>query len=297
MAPKDSGSQQDVRQESAKLSLADFLETIPPSQLLDVSDLATTRHHPEKNASFDEVCTPDLQLHCTSDACNGTRFFRCTNPAKTPLVATYLVTFYLMYQCSNCQRTRKTFSLAAKLDAEHSATGQVCKFGELPPFGPPTPSRLISLIGPDRDEFLNGRRCENLGLGVGAFIYYRRVVENQKGRILNEIIKVAEKIGPEAGALRTLRDAVQETQFSKALTMTKDAIPQSLLINGQNPLLLLHGALSEGVDGLSDKECLEIASSVRVLLAELSERLAQALKDEVELSKALSTLMTRIVKG
>jgi hypothetical protein len=41
----------------------------------------------------------------------------------------------------------------------------------------------------------------------------------------------------------------------------------------------------------SDEQCLEIASSIRVVLAELSERLAQALKDEAELNKALSRLM------
>ena len=37
---------------------------------------------------------------------------------------------------------------------------------------------------------MKGRRCGNLGLGIGAFVYYRRVVENQKSRILDEIIKV-----------------------------------------------------------------------------------------------------------
>ena len=63
------------------------------------------------------------------------------------------------------------------------------------------------------------------------------------------------------------------------------------MINGHNPVQLLHGALSEGVHELSDEECLELASSVRVVLGELSERLAQALKDEAELSKAVSTLM------
>jgi hypothetical protein len=55
--------------------------------------------------------------------------------------------------------------------------------------------------------------------------------------------------------------------------------------------LLLHSALSEGVHSLSDEQCLELASSVRIVLGELSERLSQALKDEAELSKALGTLM------
>lgn len=297
MASNDTSHEQGVREEPVPMSLVDFLESIPPNQLVAISDLASREFRDEYARKVDQVCTPDLQLHCPSDACNGTRFFRCVNQKKPVLPERDYNFFYLTYLCSNCQDTKKTFSLTAKVDWEESASGQAYKFGELPPFGPPTPARLIKLIGPDRDEFLKGRRCENQGLGVGAFIYYRRVVENQKNRILAEISKVAEKLGTEPEALKTLQRAMQETQFSKALLMAKDAIPQSLLINGHNPMVLLHDALSEGVHGRSDEECLEIASSVRVVLAELSERLAQALKDEAELAKALSTLMSRKKKG
>lgn len=75
--------------------------------------------------------------------------------------------------------------------------------------------------------------------------------------------------------------------------MAKDAIPESLLINGHSPIKLLHSALSEGVHALSDEECLDFAGSIRIVLGELSERLSQALKDEAELTKALSTLMKK----
>ena len=88
-----------------------------------------------------------------------------------------------------------------------------------------------------------------------------------------------------------LRAAIEEIQFSKALRMTRDVIPDSLLINGQNPLLLLHHALSQGVHELPDEQCLELASSVRIVLGGLSERLSTILKDESELQDAVSTLM------
>ena len=57
-------------------------------------------------------------------------------------------------------------------------------------------------------------------------------------------------------------------------------------------MMLLHAALSEGLHGRSDRECLEVASSVRVILMELSERISQALKDEAELNHALSKLLS-----
>ncbi len=295
MASIDTTHGQGAKEKPASMSLADFLESIPPGPFVSISDLAIA----EQSRGFwmDQLRTPDLQLHCPSDACNGTRFFRIVGEREFPLDAKYCQYFYVTYRCSNCQKTQKTYSLGAVVDVKGSPTGRAFKFGELPPFGPQTPSRLITLIGPDRDEFLKGRRCENQALGVGAFTYYRRVVENQKNRILAEISKVAEKLGTEPGALKTLQSAMQEVRFSKALSIAKDAIPQSLLINGHNPMVLLHAALSEGVHARSDEECLEIASSVRVVLAELSERLAQALKDEAELAKALSTLMGRKKEG
>lgn len=198
--------------------------------------------------------------------------------------------FYLYYKCSNYLKSTKIFSLClSEIDFDKN-TALTYKYGEYPIYGPPTPSKLIKMLGPDRDIFLKGRRCENQGLGIGAFVYYRRVVENQKNRILDEIIKVATKIGAQQDSLKKLNDAKQETQFSKALASVRDAIPQSLLINGRNPLTLLHSALSEGLHGRTDEQCLEIAQAVRIVLAELSERLSQALKDEAELNGAVSRL-------
>lgn len=280
-----------VKEEIQYQTISEFLEGTPPNQLIHISDLA---QHKSTNYGWRAVMrTPEIQLHCDHENCNGIRFFRCVSGADRILESKEHSFFYITYRCSNCQKVQKTFSLAAKVDANEEPQGECYKFGELPTYGPPVPPKLIKLIGPDRDEFLKGRRCENQGLGVGAFIYYRRVVENQKNRILEEIIKVSAKIGAPAEKLKTLKEAVDETQFTKALNMAKDALPESLLINGHSPILLLHSALSEGVHALTDEQCLELAGSVRVVLGELSERLSQALKDEAELVKALSTLIRK----
>ena len=115
------------------------------------------------------------------------------------------------------------------------------------------------------------------------------MVENHKDQILDEIIKVSKKIAPEM--VDGLELAKKENQFSKAVESVKNGIPQALLINGQNPLTLLHSALSEGLHAQTDEECLDLAHDVRVVLSELAERLGQALKDEAELNKAISRLM------
>jgi hypothetical protein len=76
-----------------------------------------------------------------------------------------------------------------------------------------------------------------------------------------------------------------------SITSVKDAVPQALLINGRNPLSLLHSALSVGLHDKADEECLELAHGIRVVLVELAERLGQALKDEAELNSAVSRLL------
>jgi hypothetical protein len=167
------------------------------------------------------------------------------------------------------------------------------KYGEVPEFGPPTPARVIALIGPDRDMFLQGRRAENQGFGIGAFAYYRRVVENQKGRIIHEIAKASDKLGASEEMMDELARVEKEKQFSKAIDQIKAGIPAALLIDEQNPLTLLHTALSQGIHSDTDNECLEIAQEIRLVLTELAERISQALKEEKELKDAVCRLMAR----
>jgi len=284
--------QEEVKEEIEYQQISEFLENTPPNQRIHISDLVTVSGSAYNGFHY-KIRTPEIQLHCQHERCNGTRFFRCISGDDNYINLKGFNFFYVTYICSNCQKVEKTFSLAAKVNDSGAAQGECYKFGELPTYGPPIASKLMKLIGPDREEFLKGRRCENQGLGVGSFIYYRRVVENQKDRILGEIIKVSKKLGASKTNLETLEKAVKETQFTKALDMVKNSIPESLLINGHSPIKLLHSALSEGVHALSDEECLELAGSVRIVLGELSERLSQALKDEAELTKALSTLMNK----
>jgi hypothetical protein len=275
--------------EPDKQTFAEFLESSPPNQLILISDLMMSKRV-GNSPSGEFLKTPEIQLHCSNETCNGVRFFRCVTGFNLHLSFNESKDVFLKYRCANCQKSVKTYSVTATR-SEDDEFGSLYKFGETPIFGPPTPARLLKLIGPDRDTFLKGRRCENQGLGVGAFVYYRRVVESQKNRILKEIIKVLERLGASKENIAILDTAIAETQFTKALEIAKPAMPESLLVNGHNPLKLLHNALSDGIHNMSDEDCLGYAASVRVVLGELSERLSQALKDEAELTHAISRLL------
>jgi hypothetical protein len=268
----------------APRSFAEFLESAPPDTPEIVTGLVS---HEVSGAGvrYDTLKRPEIRLYCESERCNGIRVFHSGTSAVLRTDSEYE---FLHYVCRNCAESEKTFALLVNKSSE-----TVLKLGEVPAFGPHIPARLITLVGADRELFLKGRRAELRGLGIGAFAYYRRVVEDKKGAIIEEIQKVAARLGAPSETLTLFAVAQAESQFSNAIDKIKAAIPQSLLINGQNPLTLLHSALSEGLHTKSDDDCLELATSIRLVLIELADRIAVALKDEAELKKAVNRLLKK----
>ena len=265
-------------------SLAEFFESSPPNVRIEISDLFSTGNPVS-------IREPDIQLHCSSDLCNGTRSFR--NKSSTSYVSDGWNFKFIQYVCRNCESVGKTYALAVWLPKERNGSGIGLKLGEVPQFGPHVPSRVITLVGPDREIFLRGRRAESLGLGIGAFAYYRRVVENQKGRIIREIGKAAKRLGATPATMLLFEKAQAETQFTNAIDAIKAAIPERLRIKGHNPLTLLHTPLSEGIHQLTDERCLELATSIRVVLTELADRISLIMQDQKELDDAVSQLLNR----
>jgi len=266
-----------------RISVKEFFEDVHPGKPVLIRNLAARDH---QYAHF--LQTPAVQLHCETASCQGIRFFEPTERKQSSPEKD--ANHFLRFVCRNCKTYSKTYAFWSYVDKD-KVNGQLMKFGEDPPFGPPTPARVITLIGSERDYYLKGRRSENQGLGIAAFAYYRRVVENRKTHIITEIIRVAQKVGASQEVLDELVKAQAETQFSRAVDTIKHGIPQSLLIDGHNPLTLLHSALSEGLHAQTDAQCLELATSIRVVLTELVDRMSLALKEEEELSTAVSRLL------
>jgi hypothetical protein len=269
--------------ENIKMSLKDFLEQVPPYENVRIEDLA-------QNSTQGYINRPAIETYCNSKKCGDIRYFDCAEVYSELTDGEYNIVG-LLYRCRHCLEGHKWFSLLT-VKFKLSRSGDAIKLGELPQFGDPVPPRVISLIGPDRELFLKGKYSEDQGFGIGAFAYYRRVVENQWQRLIDEIVRVLTHLKKSPEQIEIFEKAKKENQFNKAVTSVKDAIPESLLIDGcHNPLTLLHQALSEGVHVLSDDECLDRAKSIRLILFELSERLSNAMKEHSELKQALSKLL------
>ena len=80
------------------ITFAEFLETPPPGQLTKVVVLYSRKVG--QREIYYELIVPEIQLHCTSDTCNGPRFFRYkegslrliaahrSKPLPSPFIAT-----------------------------------------------------------------------------------------------------------------------------------------------------------------------------------------------------------------
>lgn len=139
-----------------------------------------------------------------------------------------------------------------------------------------------------------GRRSEADRLGLGAFTYYRRVVEGLKDEIFDKMIKVAEQEETHAELIDQLKKAKEHRQFEASFKEIKGALPRRLLIDDMSPISLLNTSLSNGIHAHSDADCLEVAQDVRLVLGHLLKRLDELLRaDDGHVRAAVKRLHTR----
>ena len=193
MAEKQKRPDETPSDKQTTITFANFLESVPPSQKRIVSGTIEATYAGDTH----QLNLSDILIFCPSEECNGSRVFRYEGEKR--YIRPKDNDFFIDYICSNCRKSHKLFALRVEGPSAQNLV-VLYKYGEMPPFGPPTPPRLLRLLEDQKSLFIKGRRCEIQGLGVGAFGYYRRVVENQKNRILDEIIKVSERLGAQQPA-------------------------------------------------------------------------------------------------
>jgi hypothetical protein len=272
------------------ITVREFLESVPPGQQKRVKDVKGGPFSPQSRQNGAFMRGPDLSLFCeTKGKCGKMQMFKTADTPALGYGDSRLA--FVKYTCRNCDENTKVFALWVTLNEDGS--GSIYKYGELPQFGPPNSPKLISLLEENKDLFLKGRRAENQSMGIAAFAYYRRIIETQKGRILDEIIRVCKAYAASADVLAELEAAKKETRFTSVIEVVKHGLPDVLFINGHNPLTLLHDALSEGLHAETDEECLEVATDIRTVMGALAERMAEALREQKDLSQSVSRLLKK----
>ena len=81
---------EEVKEEIKYQTISEFLESTPPNQIIHISDLSRWNYL-KKNL----IQTPEIQLHCNHEKCNGVRFFRCVSGYSESLSDTSFDFFYV----------------------------------------------------------------------------------------------------------------------------------------------------------------------------------------------------------
>lgn len=147
------------------VSMREFLEGVPPGTTENISDLCGDWYYSASGEAYSYLTLPEIMLYCDTElSCDGFRLFASQDRFEVRPKVRGLE--FAKYTCKNCSKSLKIFAILVDATVRAKA-GKGYKFGELPNFGPPNPPRLITLIRPQRELFVKGRRAENQGMGIG----------------------------------------------------------------------------------------------------------------------------------
>lgn len=215
---------------------------------------------------------PVVQVNMECPKCMSNQTFVMTNKYWENLDSQYSlvkgVVFRMVYLCVHCQKYERVFYV--KVDENKV---WLMKVGQYPAWEIKGDANIEKLLGEHSGYYRKGLVCESQGYGIGAFGYYRRIVEEIIDRLLDEI---SELLSEEE--LTHYQDALVKTKETivtqEKIDLVKDLLPPILRPEGMNPLSALHSALSEGLHAGTDEECLEYAETCREILAFLVNQVA-----------------------
>jgi hypothetical protein len=276
-----------------------------------------------------EANGPPIQLHCPT--CDGERTWNeeasirhvvGLSSDNSPVGAAFYVTavqalgegvrdvsdtivsYY--YRCNGCHTAHVTFMIYFVATKCHDrrlqeralyAKGKMeqrslIKVGQHPMRDIKSNSTLREALGDNEKLYRKGLVSQEQGYGIGAFSYFRRVVDNIIDTILTDIESL---LPPQEQA--TFAAQLAKAQNSKVaadkIEMVKDLVPPILCTAGVNPLNLLYSELSIGLHVETDEECLDKAALIRTCLERLISLLHVQKEQGTAYTKQVQALLDR----
>lgn len=300
-------------EETKVTSSEDFITKSPLFVLIEIDGFA-----PPERITFD----------CETEGCGkGTTWFKVYDPfplgkedsPRSPEVVDWALK-NVAYKCAKCGKSalsvvyremrhekrpanRRGRAPAPPIDLNHPPLPpplvdfaiEVMKVGQYPEPAIALPDALEKNLG--KDSAILYRRsliCRNVGYGLAAAGYIRRVVEDKTNELIEVVASYAEVEGVDPAKVAEIRAAANSasgyTPFEEKLKIAGAVFPDSLRVGGKNPLLGLYGLVSKGIHGKSEKECIEIAESTDYIFQYVFTKLTaetEAKKEYIEKMKKL----------
>jgi hypothetical protein len=153
----------------------------------------------------------------------------------------------LSYSCQHCGMFKRWF-LVKIAEREN----YIMKVGQYPAWDAGNKD-IENRLGEHASYYKRGLSCESYGYGIGAFAYYRRIVEEIIDGLLDEVsgLLTDEELKKYQVALARTKET---RQTANKIALVQDLLPPILRPDNMNPLSALHGALGEGLHAESDEQ-------------------------------------------
>lgn len=124
-------------------------------------------------------------------------------------------------------------------------------------------------------------------LGIGSFSYYRRIIEKELLNILEDISKL-EASDPKLK--RIVSDYKKTRKAHSIYENIYEYLPVSLKSLNANPLKFLYQQTSKGLHSIDDKECLERAEKIDMILKFVIKKIQEENSEILEIRNAIKDL-------
>ena len=193
----------------------------------------------------------------------------------------------LTYSCASCENFNRIFSLRVGKNRQF-----IEKVGQYPPWDIKIGRDLKEILKNHSENYKKGKTCESQSYGIGAFAYYRRIVEDIIGELLEAIQDLI--IGEELEKYQETLEGVRKTKnTTNKIELVKDLLPPILKTEQFNPLKTIHDALSKGLHGRTDEECLDDAESIRTSLVFLVDAILNRRKGQQEYTESMKKIIEK----
>ena len=193
----------------------------------------------------------------------------------------------LNYICASCEDYYRFFAIKVG-----GGLKTIEKVGQFPPWSIKIEKNLKKLLGDYSENYKKGLISESQSYGIGAFAYYRRIVEDIIGELLELIPDLM--TGEELEKYNETLEKVKNTKNTQEkIALVKDLLPAILLPKQFNPLKTIYDVLSTGLHGKTDNECLNDAELIRTSLIFLVNTILSRREEQLEYTEGMKKILER----
>ena len=201
------------------------------------------------------------------------------------LIPKYGIITWLNYKCASCNNFERDFFIEMNSEKEF-----LRKVGQVPPWDITIERELNSILGDFMKYYKNGLISESQGYGIGAYAYYRRIIEGIIDFLLDQIGNLLEKENEEEYK-EALVKTKETNNTQEKIKLVYDLLPPILNPQEFNPLKTIYGVLSEGIHGRSDEDCLTDAEILRETTLFLVKEVLRSKEERKQFTEKMRKLL------